>query len=84
MSSFSPHNFGVLIVRTDRPMASGDEMTCTVYADGRPVRAITTSNRPERLPSGFLAEEWEIEITGTVGVSSVSMAHTMQELEGAA
>ena len=45
------------------------------------ISSITTAE-PFRLPSGFMARSWEIEITGTGQWSAVIVAQTMAELKG--
>lgn len=53
-----------------------------VYADGvlRFTREIRVSGEAMRLPSGFKALDWEIEIEGNVKVTSVEVATSMREL----
>ena len=65
-----------------RIRASG-AITVKFYADAvlRCTRAVT-SNRPFRLPSGCLSDEWEIEFTGTGEVLSAEIAESMHELKG--
>lgn len=59
--------------------------TCTVniYADGKLVASVSKLNSMDRLPSGFLAQQWEIEVTGDMLVKQVTMAGTGAELAGA-
>ena len=51
-----------------------------VYADGRAVHVVTDLNKPSRLPGGFLALSWEVEIHGTMQVTSISLAGSPSEL----
>ncbi len=53
-----------------------------VYADGRPVAKVTEMNRPVRLPAGFMAFAWEVEVRGTEQVMTVSLASSPTELAG--
>ena len=54
------------------------------YADGVLKHTATvTDQEPDRLPSGFLAREWEIEIRSTVEIQGVYVAETIGELRGA-
>jgi len=54
------------------------------YADGvLQYTATPPDQEPHRLPSGFLAREWFIEIRSTVDVQGVYVAETMSELRGA-
>lgn len=56
-------------------------LTCRVYADGvlKHTQSVI-SNNPFRLPSGFLAQRWEIEIEGTSAVQSVALGTSVAEL----
>jgi hypothetical protein len=53
-----------------------------IYADGRHIatRELTKSGDLHRLPSGFLAEFWEIEIEARVRFKSFLMGSTVKEL----
>jgi hypothetical protein len=51
-----------------------------IYADGKPIHIVTDLNKPVRLPAGFLALSWEIEIRGTMQVSAISLASSPSEL----
>lgn len=56
-------------------------LTCKVYADGVLKHTQTvTSNDPFRLPSGFLARDWELELSGTDTVTSAYLANSITEL----
>lgn len=74
----SPRNFSCA-----RVIATGT-VTCRVYADGvlRHTQTVT-SQEPFRLPAGFLAREWEIEVEGTANISRVMMATDVLELKDA-
>lgn len=56
-------------------------LTCRVYADGalKHTQSVA-SNNPFRLPSGFLAQRWEIEIEGTSAVQSAAIGTSVAEL----
>lgn len=56
-----------------------------VYADGRKVldRELTVSGRVDRIPSGYKAEYWVIEIEARVRVMSIEFAGTARELVSA-
>lgn len=54
--------------------------SAVVYADGRPVHVVTDLNRPVRLPSGFMALAWEVEVRGTMQVTAISIAGSPAEL----
>lgn len=52
-----------------------------IIADGKKVAQITNTNEPCRLPSGFLARKWEIEVASDVAISTITMAKTIDELK---
>lgn len=71
-----PVNFGAAQV-----IADSYPLTLKVYADG--VLKATKSvadDRGFRLPSGFLATDWEVELTGTAEVEEAIIAEAMREL----
>lgn len=72
-----PVNFGAALIEAS---AGGTTAAANIYADGALVGTIPSKNVPARLPSGFLASEWEIEITGTAEVHAVTIAATMENL----
>jgi hypothetical protein len=51
-----------------------------IYADGKAVARVTTMNRPVRLPGGFAARQWEVEVRGNQRVSLITLANTVSEL----
>lgn len=59
--------------------------TCSVniYADKKLVASVSRVNRMARLPSGFKAQQWEVEVTGDMIVTQVLLAGTGAELAGA-
>lgn len=73
-----PTNFGAIEIRTDA--AAGTSLTTRLYADGSLVATITDRNTPARLPGGFLATEWAVEMSGTDTVNAVLIANTVEEL----
>ena len=63
-------------------VAASYPFTMNVYADGVLRRAQTVADdRPFRLPSGFLARDWEFEVVGTVEIYSISIAESMEDLK---
>ena len=59
-------------------------VTARFYADGALKHAQTvTSRNPFRLPSGFMALDWQIEVETTGAIQSVALANSMTELAGA-
>lgn len=61
--------------------ASYASLTLKVYADGvlKHTQTVTNSD-PFPLPSGFLAKEWEFELSGTDVVTSAYLANSVAEL----
>ena len=57
-------------------------VSVTVIADGDPVATISRINRACRLPSGFLAQTWEVEISANADIAQVTLAGTGAELAG--
>ncbi|MGL4680870.1 MAG: hypothetical protein ACRCWC_16010, partial [Plesiomonas shigelloides] len=74
-----PHNMACAQV-----FASAYPVTCKLYADGQLKHTQTVANvNPFRLPSGFLANRYEIEVSGANTVTAVHVASTMAELSQA-
>ena len=71
-----PINFAAAEVVADTYPA-----TFRLYADGalKHTQSVTANN-PFRLPAGFLAQRWEIEIEGTSAVQSVALGTSVAEL----
>lgn len=62
-------------------VAEAFPVTFKLYADGVLKHTQTVANAlPFRLPSGYRAQDYQIEISGTTNVQLVAMAHSMQEL----
>lgn len=83
------HRFRSKVFRAPRPtcfaaaevVADAYPVTLRVFADGvlRHTQTVTSLN-PFRLPSGFMAHDWQLEIEGTHPVQGVAMANAMSEL----
>lgn len=72
-----PHNFGAAQV-----VASGYPVTFKLYGDGVLRHTETVASRaPFRLPAGFRAFDYQIELEGTNPIQSVSVASSVQELK---
>lgn len=67
---------------TAEVVADAYPVTLRVFADGALVheQAVQTSD-PFRLPSGFIAQEWQAEIETMNPVVSVAFAHSVEELK---
>lgn len=73
-----PINYGAAEV-----IASAYPVTFKLYADGVLKHTETVASRdPFRLPSGFRAMDYQIELEGTNAIQGVAVANTMQELAG--
>ena len=59
------------------------KVSVSVYADRKLVATIGKVNQMARLPSGFKASKWEIEVTSDMPITQILMATTGQELAGA-
>lgn len=59
------------------------KVSVSVYADRQLVATIGKVNQMARLPSGFKASKWEIEVTSDMPITQILMATTGQELAGA-
>ena len=55
-------------------------LAVTVYADERPVFTTSKLNQVVRLPAGFVARTWEIEVRGNIQVSQITMATSASEM----
>lgn len=66
------------------PQGVGQGATIGVYADRRLVAVIGTIDRVTRLPAGFTARTWEVDVYSDVEVVQVTMARTVDELKQAA
>lgn len=55
-------------------------LAVSVYADDRLVFTTSKLNRVIRLPAGFLARTWEIEVRGNIQVSQITMATSASEI----
>lgn len=72
-----PLCYGIAQVKAD-----AYPLTAKVYADSTLKHTQTVASAsPFRLPGGFLAEDWEIELTGTAGVRDVVVAESVEELK---
>ncbi|MDN7179110.1 hypothetical protein M0D69_14015 [Caballeronia sp. SEWSISQ10-4 2] len=58
-------------------------VSVAIYADGKLVATVDRLNRMARLPGGFLARTWEIEVSTNADIAQVTLAGTGAELAGA-
>lgn len=77
-------NFGAALVDAEQAPANkpaGEpDATVRVFADGALVRQFTTLNQPVRLPSGFAATQWEVEVEGYAPITGISIATSIDQL----
>ena len=72
-----PHNLGCAEV-----IASGYPVTFRLFADGVLKHTETVAGRnPFRLPSGYRAFDYQIEVEGTNAVQAVAVANAVEELK---
>ncbi len=78
----SRKNLEAMKVYFDNPEGLTSLGTIKIYADGRlaATKTLLSSGQAIRLPSGFKADFWQIEITTRVNISSVQMATSVKEL----
>lgn len=80
--SFTPSLNPTRNVAQDQTLAADQWGIVRVYADGRlvVVRELRTSGEIFRIPTGFKATFWEVEVEARVKVYSVELATTAKEL----
>lgn len=64
------------------PPSFSQSASIAIYADRKLVAVCNTLNEMRRLPSGFLARQWEVEAAGDVRISQITLATTGAELMG--
>lgn len=76
----APQNFD--LNQTFDPL--NQQVIVRIYADGKLILAheIRQSGELHRMPSGFKAEFWQVEIEANTGVMSFQMATSVKELSG--
>ena len=72
-------NFGCIRIE-GQPAAASPAFAAEVYAGGVLRHTISDLNTNSRLPGGFLADQWEIRITGNATVERAIIASTMNDL----
>jgi hypothetical protein len=77
----APVNFAAFLLDPDHDrLRENHRATCRVWADGIQIFATDAIDRPVRMPSGFLARRWQVEIEGDAPVAAVTMAQSIEEL----
>lgn len=65
------------------PMPEAEQtVSVNVYAGRKLVASVGKVNKAARLPSGFLEQLWEIEVTGNMPITQVTLATAGSELAG--
>jgi hypothetical protein len=75
-----PMNYSSMKIEGSASTNGTPAFTVRIYADGALRHTQTTLNAPFRLPSSFMAEEWEIEVEGNATLTRISLGETMQTL----
>lgn len=65
------------------PRLTNTTLNVGVYADKKHVATIATAGKIVRLPAGFKARTWEIDVFGDVPIEQIVMARTVDELKAA-
>lgn len=63
------------------PRLNQSTLAVGIYADGEMVASVTRANRIVRLPAGFRARTWEIDVFSDVPVEQITVAKTVDELK---
>jgi hypothetical protein len=61
--------------------AGGGTTTVGIYANGKKVASIGKTDVITRLPSGFLARKWEIEVAGNLKITQIAMGKSPDDLK---
>jgi hypothetical protein len=64
------------------PPGMGGTVEVGVIANGVRIAAVGQPNEALRLPGGFTAETWEVDVSSSLRVTNIVMAETMDELKG--
>lgn len=62
------------------PQLSG-VLSVGVFADNKKVVTVSRTNAPVRLPGGFAATKWEVDVSGDIQIHHIALARTMDELK---
>ncbi len=63
------------------PLSQGGGVTVGVYADKVRIATVGTANRVKRLPAGFKATKWEVDVYGDIAVEQITIATNMDQLK---
>lgn len=73
-------NFGAFLADVEASEGVPVAFVARIYADGALKASIQSVNQPARLPGGFLARTWEIEIETNCKVTALALATSPSEL----
>ena len=73
-------NFGAFLA--DAVPVGVPDFVARIFADGTQVATINSINAVARLPSGFLARNWEIEVESNCKVTALALGFSPSELAG--
>lgn len=73
-------NYGVFQADADPLDGAAPAFTARLYADGALKATVTRPNDVCRLPSGFLARVWEVELVSNMKVRAIALASSPSEL----
>lgn len=76
----APATYGCIMIEADGTTAGSDDFQADVLADGVVVASILAINRPARLPAGFLAQTWEVDVYTKLQVTAIRLASSPAEL----
>lgn len=81
-ATLSSDTFPATVIVSSIPPVGGSviQFEVDLYADGQIVHTFTNLNNVVRLPSGFMARTWEIEVKGNSKITSIYLAWTPSEL----
>lgn len=66
--------------KTGAAVSAVPDGSTSVYADGTLIHSFSDANVVARLPGGFTARTWEVEVSGKRAVTSITLAQSPSEL----
>lgn len=81
-ATLSSDVFPATVIVSSIPPVGGSfiQFEIDLYADGQLVHTFTNLNNVVRLPSGFMARTWEVEVRGNSKITSIYLAWSPSEL----
>ncbi|PTW53568.1 hypothetical protein C8N35_11623 [Breoghania corrubedonensis] len=59
-----------------------EAITCNIYADGKVIASKAIAGQILRLPAGFKARKWQIDVSANSQISQIAIASSVDELRG--